>query len=962
MIILPISKHFERNKLWKMKNKFKVSVLIAFIIINSVVLHLNVRSQAIMGTSPIPERYLYVSSGSFSGPTVAQSPDPLVSYRWPNPKANDALEIYLRKPTSVSADKSTSFDNLGSLTGDSPSVTVKGTGSIQMDFGVENAAWLEFDSPDLVGNVEMSISEYNQPNGYLGKTMTPKKYGNTYRLELNTDLYEGVRFGWIHVQSFTSAWHISGVRIVCQIKPTNYNGSFSCTDSLLTRIWYTGAYTVKLNNLKDYLGAILMFRGDRFSWTGDAHPAQAASMVAFGNYDFVKKNLLYTSTQSNGIMSYSLYWVLSLIDYYKYTGDTLTLKNLLTNACGKLNDAYSAYGTNPNLEYYGWDERLGAGFEHPNIQEPQNAYKMLSIHVWKEFADIMGTFGRIDLQVKYNSYVTEKMTTIRKNASWYQTFGLHAGTDAVTTGLLSDIEKKAIYENSFTDKVNRVSYSPFNQYFIIQAYAKMNKYDDALSSIRDLWGGQIRYGGTTFFEDYRPSWNTVIQPNDPVPNNQCGFTSLCHPWGAGVTKWLSEEVLGIKPTSPGFTTFDIVPHLGRTLTGVSGKTPTSLGNIQASFDISTGKCTISSPAGTVGRIGIPKAEKTITSIRVNGSLIWDGTFHSVDGFGGANEDSMFVYLIGVQPGTQSIAVNYSGITPQYTELTEVYPAKCIGIDSLTSGNWGKVYGKDGYVLCNYNGNGSDIKLLPSYVSSVNYYKVKGNGLPDNAVWASNTIDRRALAPDTTNSTPRNAASLYAMDADQIGYTFTSNIIITGIHDYRIALYFVDWDKKGRQIAVEMFDANTLNLIAPVKIVKNCLGGAYLIYAYNKSAKFRFNIVRGDNAVLSGMFFDPVSKTDTTSTGVSNPHMGNQPTENPFERIYLTTQLAEFTFTTQHANDKINTTLYNSLGHKVASPLCGNFSGHYQLSRSLPALSPGVYMLHASVNNKNILNKKFLIEN
>ena len=940
-----------------MKKNFKVIRSLVFITINVCVLHLNGNAQAIMGTSPIAERYLYVGTGSFSGPVVALSPDPLVSYRWPNPRANDALEIYLQKPTVVSADKAASFDNLESLTGSTPNVTVKGLGSIRMDFGRENAAWLEFDSPDLTGNVEMSISEYNQPNVFLGKTLTPKKYGNTYRLELNTEFYEGVRFGWIHVRSFTSAWHITGIRIVCQTKPTNYNGSFSCSDSMLTRIWYTGAYTVKLNLLKDYLGAILLYRGDRFSWTGDAHPAQAASMVAFGNYDFVKKNIMYTSTQSNGIRSYALYWVLSLIDYYKYTGDTLTLKSLITNASGKLNDAYTAYGTNPNLEYYGWDERLGAGFEHPNLTEPQNAYKMLSIRVWKEFSEAMGTFGRTDLRDKYNNYANEKIAALKKNATWYQSFGLHAGTDAVTTGLLSSVEKKAIFDKSFTDKVNRISYSPFNQYFVIQAFALMNKYDDALSSIRDLWGGQIEYGGTTFFEDYRPSWNNVIHKNDPVPNNQCGFTSLCHPWGAGVTKWLSEEVLGIKPTSPGFVTFDIVPHLGRTLTSVTGKTPTALGDIQATFDISSGNCSVTSPIGTVGRIGIPKAEKTITSIKVNGSMAWDGTFHSVDGIGGANEDSMYVYLTGVQSGTQSIVVNYSGTTPLYTELTEVYPAKCIGIDSLTSGNWGRVYGKDGFVLCNYYGNGSDKKSLPSYVSSVNYYKVKGNGLPLNTVWASGTNDRRALAPDTINTYPRNAACLYAMDGDQIGYTFTSNINILGTHDYNVSFYFLDWDNRGREISVEMFDATTLNLIAPVKIVRNCNGGAYLTYSYNKSAKFRINIVRGDNAVLSGIFFDSPT---STPTGVNGIHRDEINSNNPFERIYLTTQLAEFSFTTLHDNDKIDTTLYDSFGRKVATPLSGNFSGRYNLTRSLPVLSPGVYLLQAKVNNITVLNKKFVI--
>ena len=32
-----------------------------------------------------------------------------------------------------------------------------------MDFGQENAAWLEFDSIDMTGEVTMSISEYNEP-------------------------------------------------------------------------------------------------------------------------------------------------------------------------------------------------------------------------------------------------------------------------------------------------------------------------------------------------------------------------------------------------------------------------------------------------------------------------------------------------------------------------------------------------------------------------------------------------------------------------------------------------------------------------------------------------------------------------------------------------------------------------------------------------------------------------------
>ena len=947
-----------------MRKKFKVLFVLVLITINAGLVPSNVNAQAIMGTSPIVEPYLYVSTGSFNGPVVTQSPDPLVSYRWPNPQAGNGLEIYLQKPEIVTTDKAVSFDNLSSLTGSTPFVTVKGTGSIRVDFGRVSAAWLEIDSPDLNGNIEMSISEYNEPsraNIYLGpahpfKTAVPVKYGNTYRLELNSEFYEGVRFGWIHVRSFSSAWHITGIRLVCETKPANYNGSFSCSDTLLTRVWYNAAYTVKLNLMSTYFGSVLLDRGDRHSWTGDAYTTQAASLVAFANYDFIKKNLSNTANDNNGIRSYTLYWVQSLIDYYNYTGDLATLGTFITNACAKLNDAYAVFGTNPGLGFYGWDERLGAGFENASCQESQNAYKMLSIRVWKEFAQAMEKAGRNDLRDKYNKYATEKMALIRKNAFWYQSFGLHAGADAITTNLLTTTEQKGMYDKDFSNRINRLSFSPFNQFFILQAYSRMNKYDDALGSICDLWGGAIKYGGTTVFEVYRPSWNTVVEKNGAVPNNQAGYTSLCHPWGAGVTKWLSEEVLGIKPTSPGFANYDILPHLGRTLTTVSGKTPTPLGDICAGFDVSTGNCNITSPVGTVGRIGIPKVEKNISSIKINGVVAWDGAYHSVAGIGGANEDSVFVYFTDVQPGVYSLSVSYNGVTPTYADPLEQYPAKFVKCDSITSGNWGNVYGKDGYVLVNYNGGTNKISL-PSYVSSVTVPS-SGNFHPNDCIWKTGVTDKRVLAKDTTNTGSRNASCWYSSDCPP---SFSFNVSVTGTKEYQIALYFVDWDNKDRRVAVEMIDATTLNLIAPVRIVTDFYGGKYLVFSYTKSAKFRINQVRGDNAVLSGIFFDPVALPDTVSTGILNTSMGSKNSLPSFGNIHLTSRLAEFDFTTKNSNETIDATLFDSLGRKVETLLSGRYTGRNLISKSFSELVPGIYIMRIKVNSKNVLSKKFLID-
>ncbi|HEX8546176.1 MAG TPA: alpha-L-rhamnosidase C-terminal domain-containing protein, partial [Cytophagaceae bacterium] len=561
------------------------------------------------------------------GSEIPYSPDPLVAYKWKNPQANDGLESYILYPQSYTSSAPGSF-NMSKFK-EGKEITVLGKGSIRFDFGRTSAGWLEFESDDLADSITLSISEYNEPaivnvgaaNRF--KTKAPVKNGNTYRLELNEDLYEGVRFGWLHIHTNSRPWHIHNLRLVCQVKPTNYQGSFSSSDTTLTRIWYTGAYTVKVNFQKDHFGAILMERSDRYSWTGDAYPSQAASMVAFGNFDFVKDNLRRTETQNNGILSYSLYWVLSLIDYVNYSGDVQYAKTFISKACGKLDTAYQHFDKPGYLVFYGWDERLGAGIENPNITESLQAYSMLTIQTWMEFGNLMLKMGETDLGHKYINYAKEKFNESKSKSNWPKDYGIHASADVINSGLTSPSDDSLFYTKNFNSRLERISYSPFNQYFIINAMARLNKFDEAFSTINDCWGGQLNYGGTTFFEVFHPSWNSFLAKNDAIPNGQSGYTSLAHPWSSGVVKWLSEEALGIKPLEPGFKTFQIIPHLGKTLEWVEGTSPTGNGLISAYFNRTTGISKFTIPNATIAKtICIPIGQNTIQEVYLNKKQIW----------------------------------------------------------------------------------------------------------------------------------------------------------------------------------------------------------------------------------------------------------------------------------------------------------------------------------------------------
>ena len=92
------------------------------------------------------------------------------------------------------------------------------------------------------------------------------------------------------------------------------------------------------------------------------------------------------------------------------------------------------------------------------------------------------------------------------------------------------------------------------------------------------------------FEVFRPSWNLCkLADNDAPVNNQCGYTSFTHPWSAGVAKWLSEEVLGVKPEVPDLKTFTVCPHLTTGLTRIDGAVPTPHGKIKVYMDVKEAK-------------------------------------------------------------------------------------------------------------------------------------------------------------------------------------------------------------------------------------------------------------------------------------------------------------------------------------------------------------------------------------
>ena len=797
--------------------------------------------QTLARRSPAVQPYPYVSGGRIAGEPVAASPDPMVSYRWDNPSAASKLQAYVMLPVKAEDLTGHSFAGLETVGRETCAVRVTGPGTLRIDFGVELPAWLEIDSPDLSGEVTFGVSEYNEVESVEGhKTARPEKVGpSTYRLKLNKELYEGVRFAFVNVEKFDRPFTITGIRAVTQVMPVNYTGAFACDNPLLERIWYVAAWDVRANLREDCIGAILMDRGDRISWTGDAYPSQAASLVAFSNYDTVLKNLRFTECHRNNIESYELYWIESLIDYYMYSGDAEGVRSLLPAAFGRLDRARSLFDAPKDLNFVGWDERTGIGFDHPDCDENKSTYQMLAIGAWKHFAEVLDHLGEGARAATYRRYAAEKTAQLLADPGYLGRLGMHASADAINAGLLPDLGK--LYHRDLSDRVQRLSYSPFNQCFLIQAMAAAGHHDDAFASIFDLWGEQINYGGTCFFEVFRPDWTPIIGVNGPVPYTQSGHTSLAHPWGAGVLQWLSEEMLGIKPLEPGFAKFAVTPHFSGHATRVSGRTMTPHGAIEASFNLATGRHTLTVPAGTSADFAIPKEGMSIVKIVAPKGVKVDAD-RPQDGF---------VFARNLPAGHYAFDVTYAGKpAPARTEEWR-YATRCEAIDYTTHGDWFGKYGKDGYFIVGGMPCKGDLAMLPDYVESVTFDYMPTVRHRSVAVQPR---DPRALLATRRDGTGPRAFGCYYSNGLQM---CPVDIKLKHPRKFTVALYLADClstSSEARVQNVDAFDLETLNRIAPSVKVEHFEGGVYVVFTYDRSIRFRCNNIRGDNAVINAVFF------------------------------------------------------------------------------------------------------------
>jgi hypothetical protein len=162
-------------------------------------------------------------------------------------------------------------------------------------------------------------------------------------------------------------------------------------------------------------------------------------------------------------------------------------------------------------------------------------------------------------------------------------------------------------------------------------------------------------------------------------------------------------------------------------------------------------------------------------------------------------------------------------------------ASLVKLDTTTLGSWKSSYGANGYSVV------SSTSSFPAYAQ----VSVTGQQA---YTWAASTQETRALQKPGA-ATDRIAACWYSAGA------FTIDVNLTDGQAHQVALYAVDWDGLSRAERVDVVNVAT-GAILDTQNLSSFQNGKYLVWRISGHVQFRVTRTGSDNAVVSGIFFDP----------------------------------------------------------------------------------------------------------
>ncbi|MFD2287678.1 Bacterial alpha-L-rhamnosidase [Pedobacter petrophilus] len=412
------------------------------------------------------------------------------------------------------------------------------------------------------------------------------------------------------------------ISMLYEYAPVTERGSFKSSDQELNKIYDVAKYTFHLNTREFFIDGI---KRDRWVWSGDAYQSYLMNYYSFFDAPTVKRTLLAqrgkdpVTAHINTIMDYSFYWFLGIYDYYKFTGDKKfvqdiypRMQSLMTYIDGRKNKNGLLEWMPGDWIFIDWADKLSKDGE-VSFEQLLYARSLETMALCAKLANDTTNAVKYEKEAKsLKAKIFELYWNETKSALVHSRVG-NQPTANVTRyanmfGIFFDYftpeQKLAVKEHVLlNDKIAKIT-TPYMRFYELEALCALGEQSYVLKEMKNYWGGMLKLGATSFWEEYNPDKKGVEHLE--MYGRPFG-KSLCHAWGASPIYLLGKYYLGVSPDAPGYETYTIQPNLGG-LEWMEGKVPTADGDI--SVYMNKNEIKINSAVGT-GQLRIKSRTKPV---------------------------------------------------------------------------------------------------------------------------------------------------------------------------------------------------------------------------------------------------------------------------------------------------------------------------------------------------------------
>ena len=376
--------------------------------------------------------------------------------------------------------------------------------------------------------------------------------------------------------------------------PINNQGAFETEDELLNRIYDVSLRTMHLTTREFFLDGI---KRDRWVWSGDASQSYQMNFYSFFDNEVCKRTMRFIRGKDpvvrafNTIQDYTLYWFISLGQYYLYTGDKAFMEEMYPLAYTLMEDFCLPRTDERGFFMAQSDDWVFIDWaDVPNMTKGDLSFiQLLFAYAQKTLADMAALLGDNITEEKYRvcyEALREKIfATFWSEEKGCFTHGPASEPNAIVTryanmfavilDYLDEEKKQSVIENVIlNDDVYAIT-TPYMKFYELMALCEAGRFAQTEEYIKSYWGGMLELGATSFWEQYDPKKSGT--EHYEMYGLKYGV-SLCHAWGAGPILLFGKYYLGVRPTAPGYQKFVVEPHLigGKK---ISGQVPTPTGVI-----------------------------------------------------------------------------------------------------------------------------------------------------------------------------------------------------------------------------------------------------------------------------------------------------------------------------------------------------------------------------------------------